>query len=60
LSVDEKGAVASAGTAVGIQPTALPVPLNFNRPYLLIIIDTMTGEPLMTAGVGRRRRPLRD
>jgi serine protease inhibitor len=51
LSVDEKGAVASAATAVGVQPTALPVPLNFDRPYLLIIQDLLTGEPLMMAWV---------
>jgi len=51
LSVDEKGAVASAGTAVGIQPVALRIPPKFDRPYLLIITDTLTGEPLMTAWV---------
>lgn len=51
LSVDENGAVATAATAVGVQPTALPLPLVFDRPYLLIIRDTLTGEPLMMAWV---------
>jgi serpin B len=51
LSVAEKGVVASAATAVGVQPTALPVPLIFDRPYLLIIQDLLTGEPLMMAWV---------
>jgi serpin B len=51
LSVDEKGAVASAATAVGVQPSALPLPLIFDRPYLLIIQDLLTGEPLMMAWV---------
>jgi serpin B len=51
LSIDENGAVASAATAVGVQATALPVPLVFDRPYLLIIRDTLTGEPLMMAWV---------
>lgn len=51
LSVNENGAVATAATAVGAQPTALPLPLIFDRPYLLIIRDTLTGEPLMIAWV---------
>jgi serine protease inhibitor len=51
LSIDENGAVASAATAVGVQATALPIPLVFDRPYLLIIRDTLTGEPLMMAWV---------
>ena len=42
---------ASAATAVGVQPTALPLPLVFDRPYLLIIRDMLTGEPLMMAWV---------
>ena len=55
LSVTEKGAVASAATAVGIQPLSLPAPLVFNRPYLLIIRDMLTGEPLMMAWVANPR-----
>ncbi len=54
LTVAEKGTVASAATAVGISPTALPAPqptLKFDRPYLLVIEDTLTGEPLMLAWV---------
>jgi serpin B len=51
LSVDEKGAVASAATAVGVEPAALPAPLIFDRPYLIIITDLLTGEPVMMAWV---------
>ena len=51
LSVDEKGAIATTATAVGVQALALPIPLLFNRPYLLIIRDMLTGEPLMMAWV---------
>jgi serpin B len=54
LTVAEKGTVASAATAVGVAPTAIAAPqptLRFNRPYLLVIDDTLTGEPLMLAWV---------
>jgi serpin B len=51
MSVDEKGTVASAATAAGVQPTALLAPMIFNRPYLLMIRDSLTGEPLMLAWV---------
>ncbi|HET7013121.1 MAG TPA: serpin family protein [Streptosporangiaceae bacterium] len=54
LDVAEKGTVASAATAVGVTPTSLPAPqptLRFDRPYLLVLEDTLTGEPLMLAWV---------
>ncbi|HEY3904666.1 MAG TPA: serpin family protein [Streptosporangiaceae bacterium] len=54
LTVAEKGTVASAATAVGVAPTAVALPqatLRFDRPYLLVIDDTLTGEPLMLAWV---------
>jgi serpin B len=54
LAVSEQGTVASAATAVGIAPTAEPVTLNrvvFDRPYLLLVTDTATGEPLFLARV---------
>jgi serpin B len=53
LQVGEKGTVASAATAVGLAPTdaqAAP-PLVFDRPYLLLVTDTQTGEPLFLARV---------
>jgi serpin B len=56
LTVGEKGAVASAATAVGIQPTALAAPIIFDRPYLLIIRDSLTGEPVMMAWVANPAR----
>jgi serine protease inhibitor len=54
LAVAEKGTVGSAATAVGVVPTAVSVPLTrivFDRPYLLLVTDTRTGEPLFLARV---------
>ncbi len=54
LDVGEKGTVASAATAVGMQPTAArvqPPQVLFNRPYLLVVTDRATGEPLFMARV---------
>jgi serpin B len=53
LRVTEKGTVASAATAVGVEPSdeqAAPR-VWFNRPYLLLVTDTATGEPLFLARV---------
>ena len=50
----EKGTVASAATSVGIIAGAAPAPRSqvlFNRPYLLMVVDTATGEPLLLARV---------
>jgi serpin B len=54
LDVGEKGTTASAATAVGMQPTAArvqPPQVLFNRPYLLVVTDRATGEPLFMARV---------
>ena len=54
LDVGEKGTVASAATAVGVQATAghvLPPQVRFDRPYLMLVTDRMTGEPLFMARV---------
>jgi len=53
LQVGEKGTVASAATAVGMEPTAAMAPpqVMFDRPYLLLVTDTGTGEPLFLARV---------
>jgi serine protease inhibitor len=54
LDVAEKGTVASAATGVGILPTAEPVPsarVVFDRPFLLLVTDNATGEPLFLARV---------
>jgi serine protease inhibitor len=54
LDVGEKGTVASAATAVGMEPTAArvqPPQVPFNRPYLLVVTDRATGEPLFMARV---------
>ena len=53
LQVGEKGTVASAATAVGMTPTAAegPPQVMFDRPYLLLVTDTRTGEPLFLARV---------
>ncbi|WP_203664390.1 serpin family protein [Actinocatenispora rupis] len=54
LHVAEKGTVAAAATAVGITDTAAPVetlPVRFDRPYLMLVRDTRTGEPLFLSRV---------
>ncbi|HEX3493074.1 MAG TPA: serpin family protein [Streptosporangiaceae bacterium] len=54
LKVGEKGTVATAATAVGVEPTAMKLPqarLWFSRPYLLMVTDKATGEPLFLARV---------
>ena len=54
LQVGEQGTVASAATAVGIEPTAArpgPPPITFDRPYLMVVTDAATGEPLIMARV---------
>ncbi len=51
LDVAEKGTVASAATATGIATSALEVKVDFDRPYLLMLRDARTGEPLMLAWV---------
>jgi serine protease inhibitor len=54
LKVGEKGTVASAATATGLEPTAAQAPqarIWFNRPYLLMVTDRATGEPLFLARV---------
>jgi serine protease inhibitor len=61
LRVGEKGTVGSAATAVGIAPVAAQVPSSpqivFDRPYLLLVTDTATGEPLFLARVANPAAP---
>ena len=55
LRVAEQGTVASAATAVGIAPVDAVgregPEIDFNRPYLLLVTATGTGEPLFMARV---------
>ena len=54
LGIGEKGTVATAATAVGVEPVAgrlLPPQVTFNRPYLLMVTAPATGEPLFMARV---------
>ena len=60
LQVDEQGTVASAATAVGIGAAAAepaPQTVVFDRPYVLLITDTATGEPLFLARVANPDLP---
>jgi serine protease inhibitor len=61
LRVGEKGTVASAATAVGMTPTAARVSpvaqIRFDRPYLLLVTATATGEPLFLARVANPAAP---
>jgi serpin B len=54
LQVGEQGTVASAATAVGMEPTAMrvqPPQVVFDRPYLMLVTASATGEPLFLARV---------
>jgi serine protease inhibitor len=54
LAVAEKGTVASAATGIGVLPSAAIVHIPqvvFDRPYLLLVTATGTGEPLFLARV---------
>jgi serine protease inhibitor len=54
LAVAEKGTVGSAATAVGVLPAAVSMPASqvvFDRPYLLLVTATGSGEPLFLARV---------
>jgi serine protease inhibitor len=60
LQVGEKGTVASAATAVGSVASAAqagPPPVVFDRPYLMVVTDRMTGEPLIMARVTDPTQP---
>ncbi len=60
LGIGEKGTVASAATAVGSQATArrvLPPQVLFDRPYLMLVTDSTTGEPLFLARVANPATP---
>ncbi len=60
LNVTERGTVASAATGVGLMPTDTTVPrhtVSFDRPYLLLVTDTSTGEPLFLARVANPLAP---
>jgi serine protease inhibitor len=46
--------VASAATAVGVATSAAriqPPQVSFDRPYLMLVTDSATGEPLFLARV---------
>jgi serpin B len=54
LRVGEQGTTAAAATAVGVVGSAAqvgPPPITFDRPYLMLVTDTATGEPLFLARV---------
>jgi serine protease inhibitor len=60
LQVGEKGTVASAATAVGIAASAARTeasPVVFDRPYLMVVTDRTTGEPLFMARVTDPTQP---
>jgi serine protease inhibitor len=55
LQVGEKGTVAAAAAAVGVVAASAvggaPRAVVFNRPYLMLVTDAVTGEPLFLAKV---------
>jgi serine protease inhibitor len=60
LRIDAQGTVASAATAVTLTPTAIEAPTRtvaFDRPFLVMISATGTGEPLFLARVANPELP---
>ena len=60
LQVGEKGTVASAATAVGVRASSAevgPPPVTFDRPYLMVVTDRTTAEPLFMARVTDPTQP---
>jgi serine protease inhibitor len=60
LRVDAQGTVASAATAVTVVPVAEQLTtgeVSFDRPYLLLVTDTQTSEPLFLARVANPDSP---
>ncbi len=55
LQVADNGTVAAAAVAVGVRPASAMSPprvtIAFNRPYLMLVSATATGEPLFLAEV---------
>jgi serpin B len=60
LRVDPHGTVGSAATVVSVVPMSAQAPrpsIVFGRPYLLLVTDTKTGEPLFLARVANPDLP---
>ena len=60
LQVGEKGTVAAAAAAAGIAASSVmasPRAIDFNRPYLMLVTDASTGEPLFLAQVANPGNP---
>ena len=57
LQVNEKGTVASAATGVVIMPSMAMLQVAFDRPYLMLVTDKATGEPLFLARVADPAAP---
>jgi serpin B len=61
MQVDEAGTKAAAATTIGLVGEALPstptLTVTFDRPYLLIVRDTRTSEPLFIARVTDPSQP---
>lgn len=51
LSIDEKGTEAAAATKSEIIPMSLPPKFFFNRPFIMLIYDSITGIPLFLGRV---------
>jgi serpin B len=55
LRVGDTGTVGSAATGAGLAPVDAEMPavrqVVFGRPYLMLVTDTVTGEPLFLARV---------
>ncbi|XP_036171654.1 alpha-1-antitrypsin [Myotis myotis] len=51
LTLDEKGAEAAGATMMEMMPMSLPPSVEFNRPFVVVIYDTVTQAPLFVGKV---------
>ncbi|XP_039221830.1 alpha-1-antitrypsin-like [Crotalus tigris] len=51
LTVDESGTEAAGATAAEGIPMSLPLNINFNRPFILVIFETMANATLLLAKI---------
>ncbi|XP_030414706.1 alpha-1-antiproteinase 2-like [Gopherus evgoodei] len=57
LNIDERGTEASAATAIEIMPMSLPLKIEFNSPFLMIIFDRTTNISLFVGKINNPAEP---
>uniref|UniRef100_A0A8C0J2Y7 Serpin domain-containing protein n=1 Tax=Chelonoidis abingdonii TaxID=106734 RepID=A0A8C0J2Y7_CHEAB len=57
LNIDERGTEASAATAVEIMPMSVPLNIEFNSPFLVMIFDRTTNSTLFIGKINNPAEP---